>query len=114
MNNKGFITIYGILLLNLVLPFSSMLIECLKTTYLYHQDNVVDYAEIHTINKVKKDLLAYEESDETFSYLDYDIDLRYEDITCYIKIYKQEKLIINAVLVFDDIEEEIESYTYIQ
>lgn len=113
MNNKGFIAIYGIYLLNLVLPFSMMLIECLKTSYLYHQDNTIDFVEIHTINKVKKDLLAYEESDETFSYLDYDVELNYEDITCYIKISKQAKLMINAVLEFDDIEEEIRSYTYI-
>lgn len=113
MNKKGFIAIYGVLLLNMLLPFTLMLLEKVKIAYIYHQENTIDFVEIHVIDKVKKDLLAYEEEDEQFSYLGYDVDLQYEDITCHILIYDKNEIVISSVLVFDDIEEEFVSYTYL-
>lgn len=113
MNNKGFITIYGVLLLNLLLPFTMMILESVKTSYLYHQDHTIDFVEIHTINKVKKDLLNYEEENEEYTYLGYDINLQYDDITCYILISKESGVKLSSVLVYDDIEEEVVSYTYL-
>lgn len=114
MNNKGFITIYGVFLLNLLLPFTMMILEDVKTSYLYHQDHTIDFVEIHVINKVKTDLLNYEEEDEKYTYLSYDIDLHYDDITCYILISFNNEVKLSSVLVFDDIEEEVVSYTYLE
>lgn len=113
MNNKGFITIYGVFLLNLLLPFTTMIIEKVKTSYLYHQDHTIDFVEIHSIHKVKNDLLNYEEENEEFTYLGYDVDLQYDDITCYILISDKTGIKLSSVLVFDDIEEEVVSYTYL-
>lgn len=114
MNKQGFITIYGIMLLNLILPFSMMLIEQAKTSYLYHQDRTLDFVEIQAINKVKRELLAYEEENQTYSFLDYEIALVYEDITCYIHIYQDATLLLSSILEFDDINEEVVSYTYVK
>lgn len=113
MNKKGFITIYGVFLLNLLLPFNLMILESVKTSYLYHKDHTIDFVEIHTINKVKKDLLNYEEENEQYTYLGYDVNLQYDDITCYILISDKNEIKIASILVFDDIEEEVVSYTYL-
>ncbi|NBK99681.1 MAG: hypothetical protein EOM50_17045 [Erysipelotrichia bacterium] len=112
MNKKGFISIYGALLLSISLSFSAMLLTMVKTSYLYHQDRTLTFVELKVIHKIKQDLLNYEESDEQFTYMNYDISLHYEDITCYIQINKQQVPQLKAKLVFDDIEEVVVSYTY--
>lgn len=113
MNKQGFISIYAVLLLQSTMLFSFMIIERVKTAYMTHHQDNLDFVEIQAIQKVKRDLLAYEEEDETYTFLNYEIQLTYDDITCYIMIKSKKGVLLSTKLEFDDIEEEIINYTYL-
>lgn len=55
---------YALILLQITLSFCTMVLEQVKTSYLHHQENVLDFIELSAIQKVKKDLLDYKEEDE--------------------------------------------------
>lgn len=103
---------YALILLQITLSFCTMVLEQVKTSYLHHQENVLDFIELSAIQKVKKDLLDYKEEDEQYEDRGYLVNLRYDDITCYITITKNGELCVNSRLEFDDIEEVIVSYEY--
>ncbi len=105
---------YAVVVLQLTLVFSFMVMEQVKTAYVTHGQNDLDFVEIAVITKVKNDLLAYEEEDESYTYKGYEVTLRYEDITCFITIKKGNELLLSSRLEFDDIEEEFISYTYME
>lgn len=114
MNNRGFITIYGIILLNAVLVFEGMLINKMNAMSYYKQNNIdLWYAELYVIHTVKEELLNYEEEDREFTYLDFTIQLEYDDIVCIYTIEKNGIVLLRARLEFDDINEEYVSYEYL-
>lgn len=114
VNNRGFITIYGIILLNAVLVFEGMLINKMNAMSYYKQNNIdLWYAELYVIHTVKEELLNYEEEDREFTYLDFTIQLEYDDIVCIYTIEKNGIVLLRARLEFDDINEEYVSYEYL-
>lgn len=114
MNKKGFVTIYGLVVMQIVLSFTSYLTFVLKSyAKSYKLEKDLHYTEIYTIQKVKTDLYEYEEQNGTFMYEGYKIHLTYDDITCYIQIYENGVCKINSVLEYDDIDCYIVSYKYV-
>ena len=51
--------------------------------------------------------------DKQIQYLGYDIEIHYEDITAYIKIKKDENMYLHSCLIWDDIENVVVDYTYL-
>lgn len=114
MNKKGFITIYGLIVMQVVLAFSSYLIYTLQSyAKSYTYDKKLHYTELYTIQKVKTDFYNYEEENEEYDYLGYRVHLTYDDITCFIHIYQNGEEKISSKLVYDDIECFIVSYEYV-
>ena len=111
--NKGFVSIIGIIILSSVLSISSALCASFKNEYFYYERHDLLFCEIYTINYVKKALAEYKESDEVISYNEFEAELKYEDVTCYITIYKDEEIVLKSVLVWDDIDCYISDYYYL-
>ena len=114
MNKNGFISMYALVLLQITLTFSMMMLERIKTSYISHTFDELTFVEIKVINKVKQDLLEYEEEDSSFEENGFDVELVYDDVTCYITIKKGQKKVLSSRLEFDDIEEEIIAYEYLE
>lgn len=114
VNNKGFFTLYGLILLQIILVFTSAVLISMKgTIHVLKSDNTLDCVELYAINKAKLDLLNYEEEEESIAYLGYEIEFVYDDITCYITIKKDEQIKISSCLEWDDVENVVTNYSYI-
>lgn len=112
VSNKGFFSVFGIIVLGHVLVLSTLIILMMKNNlYALKADEFI-FTEIYTINKIKKDYTNYEEENETFTYKDDEVSLVYDDLACYITYRDSRNKIIKAVLIFDDIDLFIRDYYY--
>lgn len=114
VSKKGFLSMYGLTILPLVLTIASVLLFNIKHQWnALNLNQTIHMCEIYAIQLVKDELLAYEESDKQIQYLGYDIEIQYEDITAYIKIKKDENMYLHSCLIWDDIENVVVDYTYL-
>lgn len=115
VNKNGFMSVYGLCILQVVLLFSSVYTNILKYELKnIHINEDIHYVELYAIQTVKKELLAYEEKDQTLTYLGFDILLDYEDITCYITIIKNGCIVLSSCLEWDDINNNVVNYGYVE
>lgn len=114
VTKKGFINMYGLLLLSVTFSFLAYVYGHIKSvSYMKKQDADLLYAEIYAIRTIEAELLAYEEENHDIYYKDYTITLSYDDITCEFTIHKDDKIYLKARAVYDDIDEMFVSYTYL-
>ena len=112
-SQKAFLTIFAMLYLNAILLSCSVMLCIAKNYALAKQEDTLDYVELAAIHKVVIDLENYEEEDETYDYLNYTVNLDYDDITCIITIKKNNEVVLKSKLVYDDIDLEVDSYAYL-
>lgn len=62
MNKKGFISIYGIMLLSICMGFTSMLYVKAKSIRVENEN--LAYAELYAIHQIKLSIVSYEEDTE--------------------------------------------------
>lgn len=84
-----------------------------STIHVLKSDNTLSCVEIYAINKAKIDLLNYEEEEENVEYLGHEIELIYDDITCFITIKKDGQVKISSCLEWDDVDNVVTNYSYI-
>ncbi len=114
VKNNGFFSLYGLLLLNVIMSFCSFIL-CFSVTLVHSiGDSNFDSAEIYAIRKAINDLTNYKEKEETIYFNDYTIDFTYDDVTCIITIFQSARQLLKSELIFDDIELEVLSYTYLE
>lgn len=111
MWNKGYVSIYGILILALVLSFTSYFYVSIQSVAIQNTD--FQMAEFYTILYIKHAYMEYEEEDVTLTYEDFDIEITYEDMIATAKISKDDKT-LSFQLEFDDIEECVSSFEYVE
>lgn len=111
MWNKGNVSVYGIFLLGVVLSFTSYFYVLIQQ--LDNSDYEFQMAEFYTILFIKEAYMEYEEEDVSLTYEDFDIEITYEGMLATASITKDNKK-LSFELEFDDIEECVSSFEYIE
>lgn len=113
-SNKGFLSIYALMLLSLSLTFITLIQSKYTTAMLLKKDKREgELVELYAIHYVKTALKEYEEKDETITYRNHEIQITYEDITAFI-VYKLNGVTHKIVVEYDDICDCIMNIAYIK
>ncbi|MDQ0362953.1 hypothetical protein [Breznakia pachnodae] len=104
MNKKGFISIYGIMLLSICMGFTSMLYVKAKSIRVENEN--LAYAELYAIHQIKLSMRSYEEDTEEI----------FEEEESFDEFEDEEEIVVEAKELYYDsfkilITPEIESYT---
>lgn len=114
VSKKGFLSIYALTILPLVLTVSSVFIFIMQSQInALQMKQSLHLCEIYAIQVVKNELINYEEENKVISYDQYEVEIEYEDIKAYIKIKEQGIVQIYSLLVWDDIENVVVKYEYL-
>lgn len=112
--SKGFISIYGLFIFQLVIVYTNCIYTFVLLSYETNKLNVeLQSIEIQVIKKVVEDYENYEEKNEIYSIDLYTVQLDYDDLSCIIKISKDDEIQLLSNLIYDDYDLFVESYTYI-
>lgn len=108
MNKKGFISIYGIMLLSICMGFTSMLYVKAKSIRVENEN--LAYAELYAIHQIKLSMVTYEEdTEEMFEEEEFD---EFEDE----EVFDEEEIVEEDKELYYEgfkiiITPELESYT---
>ncbi len=111
--SKAFTSVYALLVIQICLLYiltQQAKLSLIKTTQTF--DFKLHCIELNTIQKVSDALYNYEEEDISYMQDGYYISLFYIDTTCEILIEKDGNIVLHSVLVYDDIDFYVKSYTY--
>ena len=111
---KGWVSLYALVLLNLVIAL--LMLQTAKLNSYVRRLKVkseLEEVEIFTIRKIKSDYYNYEESDCTLSYKQMSIDIDYEGMEANATITTPDSTIKFRV-TYDDIDENITDFAYLE
>lgn len=111
VSKKGFVSIYGVIILNLCLSFVFMLTQRIKAQVIQNEN--LSYAELYSIKKVKENIANEDKKDGNLGFLDYQITLKYDHNNCHIVIMEDGKIVLESALLYDELNNCIVSYEYI-
>ena len=111
--NKGFVSVYGIALLSIVVCVMPLFYLKTKQYNLYLKEDSWNQVECYTIMFIKNAFLEYEEKDVSFFYQGFDIRIVYDGMLAKAEIEKDEKKLCFQI-TFDDVEECITSFVYVK
>ena len=109
MNKKGFISIYGIMLLSICMGFTSMLYVKAKSIRVENEN--LAYAELYAIHQIKLSMRSYEEDTEEI----FEEEESFDELEDEEMVDEEEIVVEVKELYYDSfrilITPEIESYT---
>lgn len=110
VNKKGFVSIYGVIILSLCLTFVLMLTQRIKAQTIQNEN--LSYVELHAIKKAKESL-NNDDASQKFSLFDFQIELKFNNQKCRIIVIRANEVVLKSLLVYDELDNYIISYEYI-
>ncbi|MDF9824383.1 hypothetical protein M2475_000673 [Breznakia sp. PF5-3] len=107
---QGFITTYGLILLYVVLLFTSFITTKLKSQILYGER--LSFAELRAIEYAKSQILLSTFENQQFIYENLDISIMFYEGYCEIMVTDNQNHSFQSKLAYDDETKEITGYDY--
>lgn len=100
-DRSGFISMYAVVILQVVLLFSAMI--CLRSKSIVMSRQADDLIDVYVINHVKAIFETNYPKSEQLVWKDYDIDITYQDLIADVRCTNQKGISFTMQIEYDDI-----------